>query len=113
MKKVFFLLSVVTLLAGCKTYSPVIDPRSVGNEDAYYRDQAECKAIAQQASPGWKDTAKDTVTGGRFLLVATSVDIDRILGHILDVARDQAAELRLHRCSDDSRNSQGGQRPNH
>ena len=40
-------------------------------------------------------------------------DIDRILGHILDVARDQAAELRLHRCSDDSRNSQGGQRPNH
>ncbi len=64
MKKVFFLLAFVTLLAGCQTYNPVVDPRSVGNEDAYYRDQAECKAIAQQGAPGWKNTAKDTVIGG-------------------------------------------------
>jgi outer membrane lipoprotein SlyB len=56
LKKVFFSLAFIVLLAGCQTYNPVIDPRSVGNEDAYYRDQ--------QGAPGWKDTAKDTVIGG-------------------------------------------------
>ncbi|MGH7851071.1 MAG: glycine zipper domain-containing protein [Thermodesulfobacteriota bacterium] len=63
MKKIAFLITVAALL-GCQTYNPVVDPQSTGNSDAYYRDQAECKAIAQQGAPGWKNTAKDTVVGG-------------------------------------------------
>ena len=57
------MFSVVALF-GCQTYTPVIDPGSVNNSDRYYRDQAECRAIAKQGAPGWKDTAKDTVVGG-------------------------------------------------
>ncbi len=63
MKKIAFLITVAALL-GCQTYTPVVDPQSTGNSDSYYRDQAECKAIAQQGAPGWKNTAKDTVVGG-------------------------------------------------
>ena len=63
MKIIAFL--VVTLAGlGCQTYTPVVDPGSVRNDDRYYRDQAECKAIAKQGAPGWKDTAKDTAIGG-------------------------------------------------
>lgn len=63
MKKIAFLITVAALL-GCQTYTPVVDPQSTGNSDSYYRDQAECKAIARQGAPGWKNTAKDTVVGG-------------------------------------------------
>jgi len=57
------MFAVIAVL-GCQTYSPVIDPGSVQSGDRYYRDQAECRAIAKQGAPGWKDTAKDTVIGG-------------------------------------------------
>lgn len=60
---ILFLL-VVFGIVGCQTYTPVIDPGGVRNSDRYYRDQAECRAIAKQGAPGWKDTAKDTVVGG-------------------------------------------------
>ena len=43
----FIVLSAAAL--GCQTYTPVIDPGSVQNSDRYYRDQAECRAIAKQA----------------------------------------------------------------
>lgn len=58
----FIILSTAAL--GCQTYTPVIDPGSVQNSDRYYRDQAECRAIAKQGAPNWKNTAKDTVVGG-------------------------------------------------
>jgi outer membrane lipoprotein SlyB len=58
----FLVLTLAVL--GCQTYTPVVDPGSVRNDDRYYRDQAECKAIAKQGAPGWKDTAKDTAIGG-------------------------------------------------
>ena len=66
MKKLLLLVSIFTVTAvlGCQQYNPVVDPGSVRNSDRYYRDQAECKAIAKQGAPGWKDTAKDTVIGG-------------------------------------------------
>ncbi|HKQ32270.1 MAG TPA: hypothetical protein VJV40_03625, partial [Thermodesulfobacteriota bacterium] len=63
MKRIAFLITMLALV-GCQTYNPVVDPKSVGNGDAYYRDQAECRAIAQQGAPNWKNTAKDTVVGG-------------------------------------------------
>ena len=66
MKKILSILSLLVVfgIVGCQTYTPVIDPGSVRNSDRYYRDQAECRAIAKQGAPGWKDTAKDTVVGG-------------------------------------------------
>lgn len=63
MKKILLIISTLAVL-GCQTYTPVVDPASVRNDDKYYRDQAECRAIAQQGAPNWKNTAKDTVVGG-------------------------------------------------
>ena len=66
MKKTLFLIPLLAVvgLIGCQQYSPVVDPGSVRNSDRYYRDQAECRAIAKQGAPGWENTAKDTVIGG-------------------------------------------------
>ncbi len=66
MKKTLSLVPflIVFAIIGCQQYTPVVDPGSVHNSDRYYRDQAECRAIAKQGAPGWKDTAKDTVVGG-------------------------------------------------
>jgi hypothetical protein len=63
LKKIVFIISMLALI-GCQTYSPVVDPRSVGNEDRYYRDQAECQAIAKQGAHNINNTAKNTVVGG-------------------------------------------------
>ena len=63
MKTIAFLVLAVAVL-GCQTYTPVVDPQSVRNGDRYYRDQAECRAIAKQGAPNWKNTAKSTVIGG-------------------------------------------------
>ena len=66
MKKLLIIIPMFSVIAllGCQTYTPVIDPGSVQSGDRYYRDQAECRAIAKQGAPGWKDTAKDTALGG-------------------------------------------------
>lgn len=64
MKKLPFIILFLTL-AACQTYTPVIDPRSVDtqNEGTYYRDQAECRALAKQSTPQGQEVAKDTVLG--------------------------------------------------
>ena len=66
MKKLLIIIPMFSVIAllGCQTYTPVLDPGSVQSGDRYYRDQAECRAIAKQGAPGWKDTAKDTAIGG-------------------------------------------------
>ena len=53
-----------TLLA-CQTYTPVIDPASVDSkkEGKYYKDQAECQALAKQSNPQTREVAKDTAIG--------------------------------------------------
>ncbi len=63
MKKITFVFSIL-ILASCASYSPVVDPQSVKNEDRYYRDQAECKNIASQNTSTTKNVAKNTVIGG-------------------------------------------------
>src|SRR3989304_4826505 len=63
MNKIIFALSIV-IFSSCAGYSPVVDPQSVKNEDRYYRDQAECKAIASQNTSTAENVAKDTVVGG-------------------------------------------------
>ena len=63
MRKIIFALSII-IVSSCASYAPVVDPQSVKNEDRYYRDQAECKAIASQNTSTAKNVAKDTVIGG-------------------------------------------------
>jgi len=63
LKTIAFLVLLVAVL-GCQTFTPTVDPQSVRNTDSYYRDQAECRAIAKQGAPNWKNTAKSTAIGG-------------------------------------------------
>lgn len=66
MKKVFCVLSITLFFSACASYNPVVDPRSISpeKEDRYYRDRAECRALAKENSGDWKSVAKDTVVGG-------------------------------------------------
>ena len=42
---------------------PVIDPSSITNENKYYRDNAECQALAKNSKGGVGKVAKDTAIG--------------------------------------------------
>ncbi|MBI4228777.1 MAG: glycine zipper family protein [Deltaproteobacteria bacterium] len=64
MRKIIFAFSVVSILASCATYSPVVDPQSVRNDDKYYQDRAECRALAQANTSTTKSVAKDALIGG-------------------------------------------------
>lgn len=57
--------TVFGLLASCQTYTPVIDPGAVNqqNEGKYYKDQAQCQALAKQNNPQTQEVAKDTAVG--------------------------------------------------
>jgi len=85
MNKIIFALSIV-IFSSCAGYSPVVDPQSVKNEDRYYRDQAECKAIASQNTSTAKNVAKDTVIGG-----AVGAGTGALLGVIGSVTTGLAA----------------------
>lgn len=65
MRSLILSLSIL-IVVGCQTYTPVVDPQSVSTEkeDKYYRDQAECKALASQSTGGARSVARDTVVGG-------------------------------------------------
>ena len=63
MKRIVLVCSMV-ILASCASYSPVVDPQYVRNDDAYYRDRAQCRALADANTSTAKSVAKDTVIGG-------------------------------------------------
>ncbi len=63
MNKIIFALSILIFFS-CASYTPVVDPQNVRNQDRYYRDQAECKNIASQNTSTTKNVAKGTVIGG-------------------------------------------------
>ncbi len=63
MKRIVLVCSMV-ILASCASYSPVVDPQSVRNDDKYYRDRAECRALADANTSKGKSVARDTVIGG-------------------------------------------------
>jgi hypothetical protein len=57
---------VFSLFLFASTYvlaEPVVDPASIKDQDKYYRDDAECKALAKNNSGNWENAAKDTVIG--------------------------------------------------
>ena len=66
MKNLFCILSVFAILLVPLSYAsadPVVDPSSIRNQDRYYRDNAECKAIAKESKGGVGNVAKDTAIG--------------------------------------------------
>lgn len=64
MRKIIFAFSIMGILASCATYNPVVDPQSVRNDDKYYQDRAECRALAQANTSTTKSVAKDALIGG-------------------------------------------------
>jgi uncharacterized protein YcfJ len=64
MRKIIFAFSVMSVLASCATYSPVVDPQSVRSDDKYYQDRAECRALAKANTSSTKSVAKDALIGG-------------------------------------------------
>ena len=63
MKLILSVLSLITFVS-CATYNPVVDPASVRNDDKYYRDRADCRALAEANTSTTKSVAKDAVIGG-------------------------------------------------
>lgn len=66
MKNLVYIFSVLTFLLVPFTYvsaDPVVDPSSIRNQDKYYQDNAECKAIAKENKGGVGNVAKDTAIG--------------------------------------------------
>lgn len=63
MKNLICLVLLLIVPASYALADPVIDPSSIKNEDKYYRDNAECKAIAKDSGKGAGNIAKDTAIG--------------------------------------------------
>ncbi len=64
MKEIILVFSVMAILVSCATYNPVVDPASVRNDDKYYQDRAECRALAKANTSTTKSVAKDALIGG-------------------------------------------------
>jgi len=47
MKKITYLLVLMIISSSYVFADPVVDPASIKNQDKYYRDNAECKALAK------------------------------------------------------------------
>ncbi len=60
---VFTILAFVIIPMSYVTADPVVDPSTIRNQDKYYRDNAECKALAKENKGGVGNVAKDTAIG--------------------------------------------------
>lgn len=63
MKKAFYILALLLIPSAYLLADPVVDPASIKNENKYYRDNTECKALAKEAKGGAGSVAKDTAIG--------------------------------------------------
>ena len=63
MKKLTYILAFLVISTSFVFADPVIDPASIKNQDKYYRDNAECKALAKDNKGGVGTVAKDTAIG--------------------------------------------------
>ncbi len=64
MKNVLLTIMAIGLFSACATYSPVVDPQSVRSDDKYYKDRAECRALAEANTSTAKSAGKDALIGG-------------------------------------------------
>jgi len=63
MKKTTYLLVLLIISSSYVFADPVVDPASIKNQDKYYRDNAECKALAKDNKGGVGNVAKNTAIG--------------------------------------------------
>ena len=63
MKKITYLLVLLSISSSYVFADPVVDPASIKNQDKYYRDNAKCKALAKDNKGGVGSVAKDTAIG--------------------------------------------------
>jgi len=63
MRKLIYLSAFLLLASSYVWAEPVVDPASIKDQDKYYSNRAECRAIAKDNSGNWKNAAKDTVIG--------------------------------------------------
>jgi outer membrane lipoprotein SlyB len=63
MKIIIYLLAFLIISSTYVFADPVVDPASIKNQDKYYRDNAECKALAKDNKGGAGNVAKNTVIG--------------------------------------------------
>ncbi len=63
MKKTIYLFVLLIISSSYVFADPVVDPASIKNQDKYYRDNAECKALAKENKGGVGSVAKDTAIG--------------------------------------------------
>ena len=61
MRYLIFMFLIIITPSSLVSADPVIDPESITNVDKYYRDSAQCRALAENNSKG--DAAKDTIVG--------------------------------------------------
>ena len=60
---IFTLLAIVIIPTSYAAAEPVVDPSSISNQDKYYHDNAQCKALAKENKGGVGNVAKDTAIG--------------------------------------------------
>ncbi|MEM7008836.1 MAG: hypothetical protein AAF462_06840 [Thermodesulfobacteriota bacterium] len=63
MKKTIYIIALLAVSTSFVFADPVIDPESITNTDKYYRDNAECQALAKENKGGVGNVAKDTAIG--------------------------------------------------
>ena len=63
MRTIIYLIALIVISGTYTLADPVIDPASIKNQDKYYRDNAECKALAKENKGGVGNVAKDTAIG--------------------------------------------------
>ena len=63
MKRLVFMFVIITALPFYVSADPVIDPASIKDENVYYKDLAQCKALAENNSKGKGDVARDSIVG--------------------------------------------------
>ena len=63
MKKTIYLFVLLMISSSYVFADPVVDPASIKNQDKYYIDNAECKALAKENKGGVGSVAKDTAIG--------------------------------------------------
>ena len=55
--------AVLTLLAGCSVYRPIIDPKTSQHPDRYETDLGECRQLAESATGGRRAVIRNCMKG--------------------------------------------------
>ncbi len=84
MRRLASVAVIGSLVAGCATYEPIIDPKGV-DQAKYQQDLAECRGLAEQVSP-----AREAL-GGALLGAAAGTALGAVTGAAVGSAGKGAA----------------------